>query len=129
MLLISPGSGFPADCIGTGGNPLNHSGTKILYIHVQEIHDVNPQDMSPVKDRLPLCSPFKDALPSPVRKALIAFWGSEEIIDQPEIIADIGAGAVSRIKRIGPKSLSEIARTLSSLGYIPSSHQWLQKGK
>ena len=85
--------------------------------------------MDSVKDHSRMGSSFKRALSPTVRKALIKFWGSEEIIDQPEIIAELGADGVSRINRIGRKSLYEIAQALDSFGYIDSPHLWLVKEK
>ena len=63
---------------------------------------------------------FKSFLSPAVRKALVEYWGSDEIIDQPEIIAELGAEGISRINRIGRKSLDEIVLALHRLGYIDS---------
>ena len=78
---------------------------------------------------IPDLSSFKTALPPTVRKSLIEFWGNEEIINQPEIIADLGAESVIRINRIGRKSLDGIAQALDSFGFIDSPGLWLRKGK
>jgi hypothetical protein len=85
--------------------------------------------MGSVKDYARVGSSFKTNLSPAVRKALVEYWGSEEIIDQPEIIAEFGADGVSRINRIGRKSTQQIAHALESFGYIPSSHIWLVKEK
>jgi len=85
--------------------------------------------MESVKDHSPAASSFKTALTPTVRKVLQEFWGSEEIIEQPEIIVDLGADGISRINRIGRKSLHEIAQALDSFGYIDSSQLWLAKAK
>ena len=70
---------------------------------------------------------FKRALSPAIRKALVEFWGSEEIFEQPEIIMDLGPIGISRINRIGKKSLWQIAMALDSLGYIDSPEVWLHK--
>jgi hypothetical protein len=70
-------------------------------------------------------SSFKTAIPPTIKKALVEFWGSEEIVEQPEIIVDLGAASISRINRIGRKSLRRIAHALDTFGYIGSSHLWL----
>ena len=73
--------------------------------------------------------PFRKAIPPTVRKALIDYWGSEDILRHPEILVDLGPEAISRINRIGRKSLSKIALALASLGYIESSRLWLTQEK
>lgn len=72
---------------------------------------------------------FKAALSPATRKALMEFWGNDEIINKPEIIADLGPDGVSRINRIGKKSLGEIARALECFHHTDSSHQWLAMQK
>ena len=81
--------------------------------------------MDSVKKHILSGKSFKSAIPPKVQKALIQFWGSEEIIDQPEIIVDLGPNGIRRIKRIGSKSLYEIAKALNSFDYIPSVSLWL----
>ncbi|MBE9519684.1 MAG: hypothetical protein IME97_01045 [Proteobacteria bacterium] len=78
---------------------------------------------------IPVDSSFKTAISPTVRKVLIEYWGNEDIVCQPEIIADIGAESISRINRIGRKSLNDIALALDSYGYIDSPHSWLFKKK
>ena len=72
-------------------------------------------------------SSFKIAIPPAARKALVEFWGSDQIIDQPEIIVDLGSESICRINKIGRKSLYEIAKALDSFGYIKSPGLWLAK--
>ena len=74
-------------------------------------------------------SSFKTAIPPTIKKALVEFWGSEEIVEQPEIIVDLGPDSISRINRIGRKSLCLIAQALDSFGYVSSSYLWLHKKK
>ena len=78
---------------------------------------------------MPVDSLFKMAISPTVRKVLIEYWGNEDIVCQPEIIADIGAESISRINRIGRKSLNDIALALDRCGYIDSPRSWLDKGK
>jgi hypothetical protein len=72
---------------------------------------------------------FKTAISPSVRKALVEFWGSEEIVEQPEILVDLGPDSISRINRIGRKSLQQIALALDTFDYVDSSHLWLLKKK
>lgn len=83
--------------------------------------------MSVAKDQTSLDGSFKTAISPSVQKALVEFWGNEDIIDRPEILVELGPESVSRINRIGRKSLSEIARALDCFGYIDSSGSWLVK--
>lgn len=69
------------------------------------------------------------AIPPAVGSALIDYWGNEDILRQPEILMELGPGAISRINRIGRKSLHQIAQALDSLGYIDSPESWLDKEK
>ena len=72
---------------------------------------------------------FGTAIPPAVRSALIDYWGNDEILRQPKILVDLGPEAISRINRIGRKSLYQIAQALVNFGYIDSSGVWLPKGK
>jgi len=74
-------------------------------------------------------SSFKTAISPTIRKALVEFWGDKEIVDQPVILVNLGPGNISRINRIGRKSLWQIAEALDSFGYIGSSHLWLLRKK
>ena len=84
----------------------------------------------PVKEnRTTAAFSFRKAIPPSVRKALIAYWGSEDIVRHPEILVELGPEAISRISRIGRKSLNKIALALNSFGYIESSGLWLAQEK
>ncbi|OGR07228.1 MAG: hypothetical protein A2511_12495 [Deltaproteobacteria bacterium RIFOXYD12_FULL_50_9] len=85
--------------------------------------------MSSAKTNLPPANSLRAAISPTARKALVSFWGNEEIINKPEIIAELGADNVARINRIGNKSLFKIAEFLNSQGYINSLHDWLAKEK
>jgi hypothetical protein len=91
-----------------------------IFVIVQEL-----STMSSANKNTPASPAFKKSLSPSVRKALVEFWGSEEIINQPEILADLGPESIGRINRIGSKSLSTIAQALNSSGYIDSPHLWL----
>ena len=83
--------------------------------------------MPPVNTNIAADGTFKAAISHSTRKALVDFWGSEEIIEQPELIVELGADGVSRISRIGRKSLAEIAVALHAFGYIASAPHWLAR--
>ena len=83
--------------------------------------------MPVTKEHTPSVFSLGITIPSAVRSALIDYWGNEDIIRQPEILVDLGPEAISRINRIGRKSLHQIAHALGSLGYIDSPESWLNK--
>jgi hypothetical protein len=85
--------------------------------------------MNSAKEHILSGSCFKTAISPSIRKALVEFWGNEEIVEQPEILVDLGPDSISRINRIGRKSLRQIALALDSFGYIDSHHLWLLKKK
>lgn len=72
---------------------------------------------------------FRAYLAPAVQKALVEFWGSEAILDKPDILAELGSEALGRVQRIGRISLGNIARGLELFGYIESSRRWLAAGK
>jgi hypothetical protein len=85
--------------------------------------------MNSVKEDILSGSSFKKTISPQVRKALVGFWGSEEIINHPEIIVELGPDSISRITRIGSKSLLQIAQALDTFGYIDSDSPWLFTAK
>ena len=72
---------------------------------------------------------FRASLTPAIQKALAQFWGSESILDDPVILAELGPDALGRVQRIGRISLANIARGLELFGYIESSRRWLKAGK
>jgi hypothetical protein len=72
---------------------------------------------------------FKASLPPALKKTLAEFWGSETILDEPGILAELGPDTLGRVQRIGRISLGNIARGLELFGYIESSRRWLIEGK
>ncbi len=85
--------------------------------------------MPVTNEHTPSVFSFVIAIPPAVRSALIDYWGNEDIVRQPEILVELGPGAISRINRIERKPLHQIARALDSLGYIDSPESWLDKEK
>ena len=85
--------------------------------------------MSGSNELLPAHSSFEMAISPPARKALIQYWGNEDIVCNPEIILDLGPLNISRINRIGGKSLQQIANALETFGYIDSPEKWLAEKK
>jgi len=85
--------------------------------------------MTPAKENNIPDHSFKSALNPTIKKVLVEFWGNEKIIEEPEIIVALGPVDISRINRIGEKSLLQIAHTLGSFGYIDSPDIWLLKNK
>ncbi len=83
--------------------------------------------MPGLNDLISAPSSFEMAISSPVRKALIKYWGNEDIVYDPEIIVDLGPENISRINRIGRKSLHQIADALETFGYIESPNLWLRR--
>jgi hypothetical protein len=68
---------------------------------------------------------FATALSPAIRKVLNRYWGNDDIFDNPEIIAGLGAQALSSVNRIGIKSLQEIAENLYRFRYIDDPDSWL----
>ena len=85
--------------------------------------------MNSVNEEILSGSSFNMTIPPQIKKALVKYWGSEEIIDHPEIIVELGPGFISRINRIGSKSLVQIAQALDALGYIDSHTVWLMSAE
>ena len=85
--------------------------------------------MPVTNEHTPSVFSFVIAIPPAVRSALIGYWGNEDIVRHPEILVELGPGAISRINRIGRKSLHQITRALDSLGYIDSPESLLNKEK
>ncbi|MBU0728209.1 MAG: hypothetical protein KKA70_00555 [Proteobacteria bacterium] len=77
------------------------------------------------KEFQPLSLSFASALSPMIGKVLINYWGDNEILDQPDIIVALGAASLSKVKRIGPKSLQMIAENLQRFGCIDDPDFWL----
>ena len=84
--------------------------------------------MAPATPGIRTAASFRETLPPAVKKALTDFWGSDTVLDEPDILAELGPANLGKIKRIGRISLGEIARCLERCGYIESSRQWLAAG-
>jgi DNA-directed RNA polymerase alpha subunit len=61
---------------------------------------------------------FKKRLSKRIKRALTEYYGSEDILENPQIIADMSVGKILRIKNIGRKSLKEISNALNEVGCI-----------
>ena len=72
---------------------------------------------------------FRASLAPAVKKVLTEFWGSETILEHPDILAELGPDTLGRVQRIGRISLDNIARGLELFGYIESSSRWLAAGE
>ncbi|MBW6486301.1 MAG: hypothetical protein K0B01_09155 [Syntrophobacterales bacterium] len=77
-----------------------------IYLRLKELKD--NFDSSPV---------FKKRLSKKVQIALTEYFGSEDILENPQIIADMSAVKILKIRKIGRKSLNEIATALHEAGY------------
>ena len=62
--------------------------------------------------------PLKKVLSNRTQKALITYFGNENILNAPEKIAELGRIELSRIRNLGRKSITELVIALHGLGYI-----------
>ena len=71
--------------------------------------------------------PFlKKRLSKRVQTALTEYFGSEDILENPQMIADMGVVKVLQIKNLGRKSLNEIAVAMHAAGCIERSSEWFR---
>jgi hypothetical protein len=70
------------------------------------------------KDNWNSWPPLKKMLSARCRNSLINYFGSKEILNDPQRIAEVGLIKLSRIKNMGVKSLRELFYALHALGYI-----------
>ena len=61
---------------------------------------------------------FKKLVSKRVRNALTWHFQSESILENPQIIADMGSGKILKIHNIGRKSLKEIEDALRTIGFV-----------
>jgi len=69
---------------------------------------------------------LKKRLSKRVQSALTEYFGSEDILGNPQMIADMGVSKILRIKNIGRKSLKEIAIALHAAGCIERTGKWFK---
>ena len=81
---------------------------------VQQIHS-KLKDRKDNFDSYPL---LKKRLSKRVRSALTKHFGSEDILENPQMIADMSISNLLRIKNIGRKSLKEITIALREAGCV-----------
>jgi hypothetical protein len=67
---------------------------------------------------------FADEISNWSKEGLSRLFGND-ILDKPEVIADIGMAGLKLAIGLGPKSLREIAEALYELGYINEISDWL----
>jgi hypothetical protein len=67
---------------------------------------------------------LKKQLSKRVQIALIEYFGSEDILENPQMIADMGVSKILKIKKIGRKALKEIAIALRAAGCIARTGKW-----
>lgn len=78
-----------------------------IYLRLKELKD--NFDSYPI---------FKKRLSKRVQHALTKYYGSEEILENPSILAAINPGELWKIRDIGKKSIHEIARALREAGRV-----------
>lgn len=87
----------------------------------QQIHT----KLKDIKDNFNLYPALKKRLSKRIQTALIEYFGSEDILQNPQTIADMGVSKILQIKNIGRKSLKEIAMVLRAVGCPDRSGKWL----
>jgi hypothetical protein len=70
------------------------------------------------KDNFDSYPVFKKRLSKRFQRALTEYYGSEDILENPQIIAGMSVGKILQIKKIGRKALKEISNALNEVGYI-----------
>jgi DNA-directed RNA polymerase alpha subunit len=78
--------------------------------------------MKEVFETLP---PLKKLLSKRTQKVLDDYFKCENILENPQKIADLGWEQMLKIKNIGRKSLREITFALYDLSYIKYEDEWL----
>ena len=68
---------------------------------------------------------FADGLSTWSKNGLVRLYG-RDILEKPEIIADIDIAVLEHAIGLGPKSLREIALALHKFGCIDDVDQWLE---
>ena len=97
---------------------LNISGTRVTQIYSRAKEK---------KEDFKTWPPLKQMLSKRPQTALIIYFGSASILEDPQRIAELGRTNISRIKNIGLKSIYEIASALHNLGSIESIDVWLNQ--
>ena len=76
------------------------------------------------KDKFDSYPTLKKQLSKRVQTALTEYYGSEDILKNPQMIADMGVSKILKIKKIGRKALNEIAIVLRAAGCIARTGKW-----
>jgi hypothetical protein len=77
------------------------------------------------REVLPTLTPLRRLLSNRTQKALVKHFGGDDILDEPQKIAELGRKRLLRVCNIGRISLREISSTLHFLGFIKDEHKWL----
>lgn len=80
------------------------------------------------KDNFDSYPVLKKRLSKRVQRALTDHFGSKDILENPQTIADMGVGKILQIKNIGRKSLREIAISLRAADCIERTGKWFLYG-
>jgi hypothetical protein len=83
---------------------------------------VRKKYMKEVFETLP---PLRKLLSKRTQKVLDNYFKGENILENPQKIADLGWNRMLKIKNIGRKSLREITFALYDLSYIEYEDEWL----
>jgi hypothetical protein len=83
---------------------------------------VRKKYMKEVFETLP---PLRKLLSKRTQKVLDNYFKGENILENPQKIADLGWNSMLKIKNIGRKSLREITFALYDLSYIEYEDEWL----
>jgi len=70
------------------------------------------------KDNFDSYPVLKKRLSKRFQRALTEYYGSEDILENPQIIAGMSVGKILQIRKIGRKALKEITNALHEAGYI-----------
>lgn len=79
------------------------------------------------KEHFDTWPPLKKVLSVRSQKALISYFKTEDILNNPQKIANLGRVKFPRIRNLGRKSIKEIAFALHDLGYIENIDVWLNQ--
>jgi len=58
------------------------------------------------------------------KNALTDYFRGEDILDNPQKLAELGRVKLAKIKNLGQKSVKEIGSALHALGYIKDMDSW-----
>jgi len=107
-------------------------GQGLTYSHIASLFDISKSRAHQIccsakykRNVLETLPPLRRMLSKRTQKALVKYFGSESILEEPQQIASIGSLEILRINNIGRKSLREISSALYSLSIIKNESEWL----